>query len=464
MADYGFPLLFALGLWWFSTGVVLYLDNLPGRTFRWTLMGGSVVLAIAIFVLIVSSASTSVAGAYVAFTAGVVIWGVIEMSYFTGLITGPRKTACPPGCSKWKRFGLAILTSLYHELLILGTVLFMVLATWGEPNKVGTWTFVVLWIMRWSAKLNLFLGVPNLNEDWLPEPLRYLKTYMVKRAMNLLFPVSVTLATIVDVLIVLEALSPEVALDPSVFLNDPRVRAALHAPLSKNWTQSFTYPFGNVYLNNTPNRHGDLSIEPAVFLTPLFANASAKRIPWVFYSGNDDSLVQHRGTEVIIQNMTFGGQQGFTHKPATPWFDDDGAFAGIVHQERGLAYVLFQGAGHLVPMWKPAQALVFLREFVLGDNLNGTVSGTVVVGGENATLANDFLPGGDVIFYGSSATQYTLTVPAASQSAWSAFIATATATKSPLQHGINGASGGWLDGTMLAAIWGTTAVLWTVLF
>jgi putative photosynthetic complex assembly protein 2 len=210
MADYGFPLLFALGLWWFSTGVVLYLDNLPGRTFRWTLMGGSVVLAIAIFVLIVSSASTGVAGAYVAFTAGVVIWGVIEMSYFTGLITGPRKTACPPGCSKWKRFGLAILTSLYHELLILGTVLFMVLATWSEPNKVGTWTFVVLWIMRWSAKLNLFLGVPNLNEDWLPEPLRYLKTYMVKRGMNLLFPVSVTLATIVDVLIVLHALSPDV--------------------------------------------------------------------------------------------------------------------------------------------------------------------------------------------------------------------------------------------------------------
>jgi putative photosynthetic complex assembly protein 2 len=210
MVDYGFPLLFALGLWWFSTGVVLYLDNLPGRTFRWTLMGGSVVLAIAIFALIVSSASTGVLGAYVGFTAGVVIWGVIEMSYFTGFITGPRKTACPPGCSKWKRFGLAILTSLYHELLILGTVLFMVLATWGEPNKVGTWTFVVLWIMRWSAKLNLFLGVPNLNEDWLPEPLRYLKTYMVKRGMNLLFPVSVTLATIVDVLIVLEALSPEV--------------------------------------------------------------------------------------------------------------------------------------------------------------------------------------------------------------------------------------------------------------
>ena len=261
-----------------------------------------------------------------------------------------------------------------------------------------------------------------------------------------------------------DATSPEPFKNASSFFNNDTVRAALHTPTSKDWVRNFNYPFGSVHNRSIGNQYGDPSVEPIAFLSELAANASAANVSIVFYSGNDDSLVQHRGTEVIIQNMTFGGQQGFTHKPATPWFDDDGAFAGIVHQERGLAYVLFQGAGHLVPMWKPAQALVFLREFVLGDNLNGTVSGTVVVGGENATLANDFLPGGDVIFYGSSATQYTLTVPAASQSAWSAFIATATATKSPLQHGINGASGGWLDGTMLAAIWGTTAVLWTVLF
>ena len=148
--------------------------------------------------------------------------------------------------------------------------------------------------------------------------------------------------------------------------------------------------------------------------------------------------MQHRGTEVIIQNMTFGGVQGFSRKPSTPWFDDAGNFAGIVHQERGLTYVLFAGAGHLVPEWKPAQALVFLREFVLGGNLNGTVSGTIVVGGENATLANDFLPGGNEIFYGSAATQGTSTIPAATQAAWNSFIATATATHSPLGAG-NGA-------------------------
>lgn len=98
-----------------------------------------------------------------------------------------------------------------------------------------------------------------------------------------------------------------------------------------------------------------------------------------------------------------------------------------MHQERNLTYVLCQGAGHTVPELRPAQALVFLREFVLGDNMNGTVldDGTVV-GGENATLAQDYLAGGNEIFYGSAKTEGTWTVPSATLSAWQKFIATAT--------------------------------------
>ncbi|PIL29186.1 hypothetical protein GSI_09235 [Ganoderma sinense ZZ0214-1] len=229
-----------------------------------------------------------------------------------------------------------------------------------------------------------------------------------------------------------DALSPEIKLDPSVFLNDPRVRAALHAPLSKNWTQSFTYPFGNVYLTNTPNRHGDPSLEPAVFLTALFANASAKGIPWVFYSGNADSQDAHRSTEAVIQNFTFGGVQGFSRRPATPWYDDAGAPAGVVHQERNVSYVLFAGAGHLIPEYKPMQSLVFLREFILGDNPNGTVrEDGSVVGGEDPALAQDYFFGGGEVFYGSSATQGTLVAPSATVASWESFLASATATTTP---------------------------------
>jgi hypothetical protein len=53
------------------------------------------------------------------------------------------------------------------------------------------------------------------------------------------------------------------------------------------------------------------------------------------------------------KNTTFGGIQGFTRKPSTPFTDDAGNFAGIVHQERNITYALFTGAGHLVPMSVP---------------------------------------------------------------------------------------------------------------
>ncbi|KAI1786917.1 alpha/beta-hydrolase [Ganoderma leucocontextum] len=224
-----------------------------------------------------------------------------------------------------------------------------------------------------------------------------------------------------------DATNPEPPRDASPFFNNDAVRAALHAPTSKNWTSHFVYPFNSIYDRAIGNQRGDPSVEPVAFLTPLFANASARGIPFVFYSGNDDSDIPHHGTEVIIQNFTFGGIQGFTKRPATPWFDDDGAFAGIVHQERNLTYVLFEGAGHMVPQWRPAQALAFLREFVLGDNPNGTVLGDgSVVGGENVTLGKEYLAGGNEIFYGSAKTEGTYTIPSATAAAWDQFIATAT--------------------------------------
>ncbi|KAI0822442.1 alpha/beta-hydrolase [Trametes gibbosa] len=231
-----------------------------------------------------------------------------------------------------------------------------------------------------------------------------------------------------DVYDIPDATHPEPPLNAAPFLNDARTRAALHAPTSKNWSSSFNYPFGSVYNKSIGNEHGDPSVEPVAFLTELAANASTRNVTMVFYSGNDDSQVQHRGTEVVIQNITFGGIQGFTRKPSTPWFDDEGNFAGIVHQERNLTYVLFAGAGHLVPQWKPIQALVFLREFVLGSNKNGTVAGTSVVGGENATLAGDYLSGGGEIFYGSGTTAGTSVVPSATIASWDSFLASATAT------------------------------------
>ncbi|KAF8524855.1 alpha/beta-hydrolase [Hysterangium stoloniferum] len=261
-----------------------------------------------------------------------------------------------------------------------------------------------------------------------------------------------------DVYSIPDALDPEAPQDGTFFLNNAVTRAAIHAPTSKNWSASFNYPFQNNesnFLAPGTNQFGDPSVEPMAFLTDLATNSTAHNISWVVYSGNDDLLVGHIGTEgtwsrsrlyyfksqawlaATIQNTTFQGIQGFTKKPSTPWFGDDGQFAGIVHQERNVTYVLFDNAGHLVPQWQPARALTFVREFILGNNPNGTVlSDGTVVGGEGNPLVNDVLPGEhNPIFTGSGTTLGSTIWPSATIAAWDSFIATATSSSTAGQKG-----------------------------
>jgi len=201
MNDYVLPVLFCLFAWWFSTGAVLFLDGLPQRTFRWSLGGASVAMAAAFYWLAKSSADASVNGAYVAFASGLVIWGWHEMSFLLGVVTGPRREACPAEAAGLRRFRYAVDAILYHELAILVTALLMAALTWGGPNQVGVATFLILWAMRLSAKLNIFFGVLNLSEDFLPKQLQYLKSYFTKKPMNLFFPISIMASTCVSVLL-----------------------------------------------------------------------------------------------------------------------------------------------------------------------------------------------------------------------------------------------------------------------
>ena len=201
MSEYAFPALYALLVWWFSTGVIIYLDGLPQRTFRWSMLGATALLAASLWGLAATSASTTITSAYLAFTFGLLAWGWQEISYYMGFVTGPRSEPCPEGCSGWKHFGHAIQTSLYHELAIIAAAAAVVSLTWGAPNQIGMWTFMVLWWMHQSAKLNVFLGVRNLNEEFLPEHLQFLKSFLKKKPMNLLFPVSVTVSTVITVIL-----------------------------------------------------------------------------------------------------------------------------------------------------------------------------------------------------------------------------------------------------------------------
>ena len=201
------PVLFAVFIWWFATGIVLLLDGLPRTTFRWSHLL-STLLALGAFVGLAHTApQTTPAGAFCAFTSALLVWGWHELSFLTGWVTGPRQQAADPGVRGWPRFVQAVAAILWHELAILASGALILAITWQSANQVGLATFAVLWVMRISAKLNVFLGVRNLSIEFLPPHLAYLASFFRKRAMNLLFPISVTASSIVFAWLVNEALA-----------------------------------------------------------------------------------------------------------------------------------------------------------------------------------------------------------------------------------------------------------------
>jgi putative photosynthetic complex assembly protein 2 len=208
MIELAVPVLFALFLWWFSTGVVLMLDGLPRAATRACLAVASAAALAALWSLWHVADLDTVGAAYGAFVLAIVIWGWQELAFLTGWITGPRRHACRPGCRGARHFVHAVQAILYHELAILLALVAVVAVSWDSPNQTGTWTFLVLWAMRISAKLNLFLGVRNTGEELLPARLAYLRSFFARRPINLLFPVSVTASTIVATLVVIRALDP----------------------------------------------------------------------------------------------------------------------------------------------------------------------------------------------------------------------------------------------------------------
>jgi putative photosynthetic complex assembly protein 2 len=205
MAEPVTAVVYALFVWWFTTGLILLLDSRPQRSFRASLAAATLLMLGALYALVELRDDTRPVAAYLAFTASIVVWGWIEMAFLMGFVTGPRRRACAPGCGGAKHFGHAIQAILWHELLIIATAAVIVAIGWQAANPVGAWTFLLLWVMRQSAKLNLFLGVPNLGEEFLPEHLKYLRSFFTRRPMNLLFPVSVTAGTLLAVRLIADA-------------------------------------------------------------------------------------------------------------------------------------------------------------------------------------------------------------------------------------------------------------------
>jgi putative photosynthetic complex assembly protein 2 len=194
--EIGFAILFAVFLWWAGTGVILFLDGLPRRTYAASMAAMTGLAFAALAALWLTRGETTNLGVVIAFTAALGLWAWNEMAFLMGFITGPRKIAASPGVRGWARFRQSAATLITHEIAIAATAAAIWLLVRDGANPFGLWTFLVLWVMRLSTKINIFLGAPNVTVEFLPPHLSYLASYFRKRPMNGFFPLSVTLATL----------------------------------------------------------------------------------------------------------------------------------------------------------------------------------------------------------------------------------------------------------------------------
>ena len=171
------PVLATIAIWFFATGLIAWLDNRDRATFPRSLALGGAAGVGGLLLILQTAQSVSVSGVYLSFAGALLVWSWHELAFLTGAVSGPRRIACPEGASGVRRFAYASAAVIHHEIALALTALLLLAITWNSPNQIGAMTFVLLFALRLSAKLNMFAGVPNMSTDILPPHLGYLKSY-----------------------------------------------------------------------------------------------------------------------------------------------------------------------------------------------------------------------------------------------------------------------------------------------
>ena len=165
-------------LWWVMTGLALMCVHQPAAARKRIFSVSSIVMLFALMGVEMNAAIHTLLATVIGFAMALVIWAWLELSYLMGYITGPVKHSAPNPMGLSERFTHALGTTIYHELLVVGVVGLVCVLGAGLPNPTIQNTLAVLWLMRWSTKLNLFLGVKHFNSQWLPENMRYITSYL----------------------------------------------------------------------------------------------------------------------------------------------------------------------------------------------------------------------------------------------------------------------------------------------
>lgn len=156
---------------------------------------------------------------------------------------------------------------------------------------------------------------------------------------------------------------PPDLVDVTPYLRRRDVTDALHIDPGKRtgWTECNGAVGGAFRAQNS---------KPSIQLLPdLIAE-----VPTVLFSGAEDLICNHIGTEELISNMEWNGGKGFETSPGTwaprrDWVFE-GEPAGFWQEARNLTYVLFYNSSHMVPFDYPRRTRDMLDRFMKVDIAN----------------------------------------------------------------------------------------------
>lgn len=107
----------------------------------------------------------------------------------------------------------------------------------------------------------------------------------------------------------------------------------------------------------------DQSIVSTLSVLP---NVIEKSVRTVIVHGLADFILVAEGTRIAIQNMTWGGAQGFqTPIESENFIIKEMGVYGNMHTERNLTYVEFYFSGHMTPQFVPWAAFATVS-YLLG--------------------------------------------------------------------------------------------------
>ena len=167
--------------WWLSTGLILWrvrvADNGPARAHLLSVLGSLPLLGFGFWGTLVSLQDETSLGTYLGFASALALWGWVELAFLSGVITVPNRTASPAGLPLGARFLRAVAAVIWHEVALFALVIWLIWASLDAANPIASATFALLLGARTLAKINLFLGVPRINLQFIPRPIAHMKSH-----------------------------------------------------------------------------------------------------------------------------------------------------------------------------------------------------------------------------------------------------------------------------------------------